>query len=251
MNKVVEQIHREFNNAGDVLLKEAQEVLKLQSSDKAKRLESVGFKLAKGVKEGKEQDERRQEAEKLFALINDYAMRYPNNRFITDTQVERICKKYNLVCGPVASYKGFVPEKNLHQIEEFRSRGYPHFADIHEKTIKIHLESMSSKKMVKEKYPDLVVPESKIYWGVPQVTDVERSWFDRYERIDNQSQRICAPAKDMELSGLKKVGKQWFSLTRVEVPDPVVLQPVKGGYLIVTAWGDEASDEDVVNPKMN
>lgn len=29
--------------------------------------------------------------------------------------------------------------------------------------------------------------------------------------------------------------------------DPIVLCKVKGGYLIVTAWGDEASDPDVVN----
>ena len=35
------------------------------------------------------------------------------------------------------------------------------------------------------------------------------------------------------------------------IPDPVVLQPVCGGYLIVCAWGDEASDEIVVNQQMN
>lgn len=35
------------------------------------------------------------------------------------------------------------------------------------------------------------------------------------------------------------------------VPDPVVLQQVKGGYLIITAWGDEASDENVVNQLFN
>ena len=35
------------------------------------------------------------------------------------------------------------------------------------------------------------------------------------------------------------------------VPDPVVLQPVRYGFLIVTAWGDEASDEMVVNPRNN
>ena len=33
----------------------------------------------------------------------------------------------------------------------------------------------------------------------------------------------------------------------VPVPDPVVLKEVKGGFLIVTAWGDEASDPNVVN----
>jgi hypothetical protein len=33
--------------------------------------------------------------------------------------------------------------------------------------------------------------------------------------------------------------------------DPIVLAKVQGGYLIVTAWGDEASDPDVANPTRN
>ena len=36
-----------------------------------------------------------------------------------------------------------------------------------------------------------------------------------------------------------------------DIPDPVVLQPVKGGYLILTAWGDEASDPLVINENFN
>jgi hypothetical protein len=36
------------------------------------------------------------------------------------------------------------------------------------------------------------------------------------------------------------------------VPDPIVLWPIEDNfYLIVTAWGDEASDPLVVNHKMN
>ena len=51
----------------------------------------------------------------------------------------------------------------------------------------------------------------------------------------------------MDTTGMKLYGH----LLRKHIPDPVVLQPVKGGYLIITAWGDEASDEIVVNQKMN
>ncbi len=29
--------------------------------------------------------------------------------------------------------------------------------------------------------------------------------------------------------------------------DPIVLQPVELGFLIVSAWGDEASDKEVIN----
>lgn len=44
---------------------------------------------------------------------------------------------------------------------------------------------------------------------------------------------------------------EWTKAKRVTFPDPVVLKPIKGGYLILTAWGDEASDELVVNQKFN
>jgi len=33
--------------------------------------------------------------------------------------------------------------------------------------------------------------------------------------------------------------------------DPIVLQRVKGGYLIVTAWGPEANDSEIKNAKYN
>ena len=46
-----------------------------------------------------------------------------------------------------------------------------------------------------------------------------------------------------------------FKLSKIEIPDPVVLKPVffKGmkHYLIVTAWGLEASDELVANQNHN
>ena len=33
--------------------------------------------------------------------------------------------------------------------------------------------------------------------------------------------------------------------------DPIVTISVKGGHLIITAWGAEASDPEILNPKMN
>jgi hypothetical protein len=46
-----------------------------------------------------------------------------------------------------------------------------------------------------------------------------------------------------------------FKISKIEIPDPIVLKPVyfnnQKHYLIVTAWGLEASDEIVVNQKMN
>jgi hypothetical protein len=58
--------------------------------------------------------------------------------------------------------------------------------------------------------------------------------------------KICAPIKDMDTSGMRLINNKL-----VYIPDPVVLFPVELGYIIVTAWGDEASDENVVNADLN
>jgi hypothetical protein len=44
-------------------------------------------------------------------------------------------------------------------------------------------------------------------------------------------------------------GKQLqdYKIIKQAIPDPVVLKAVKDGYLILAAWGDEASDPIVVN----
>jgi len=60
--------------------------------------------------------------------------------------------------------------------------------------------------------------------------------------------KICAPIADMDTTQMRITDGYKME---VVIPDPVVLQPVKGGYFIVTAWGDEASDEIVVNSIQN
>ena len=71
---------------------------------------------------------------------------------------------------------------------------------------------------------------------------------------ENVHLAICAPLKDMNMQGMKLDGVHMVK--DVPVPDPVVLMPKNHkngtvGYLILTAWGDEASDELVVNQNNN
>jgi hypothetical protein len=62
--------------------------------------------------------------------------------------------------------------------------------------------------------------------------------------FDNQFQ-IAAPQKDFKISDRQEVKNH--KIVDKPVPDPVILAPVVGGFLIVTAWGDEASDPLIVN----
>ena len=59
--------------------------------------------------------------------------------------------------------------------------------------------------------------------------------------------RICAPADHFDLENYSVRGTEVVA----NVKDPVVLYKVSGGYRIVTAWGPEASDPEILNPLNN
>lgn len=72
-------------------------------------------------------------------------------------------------------------------------------------------------------------------------------WFsiDNIKTESLSSFVICAPKSDMIETDSS------FKTKFNHVPDPVVLYPVDKGYIIVTAWGDEASDQLVINHQNN
>ena len=244
---LIAEIHETFNTAGDKILASALEIInkgEAKQIEKAERLKKVGFRQSNEIKKW----EHIKMTKDLAALIQYYQMNYPNNKFITEEQVSAICKKYNLSCGPVDRYKGFVPETKLKMVEDFSVKKQDR-CEILCRNVKFsYIYSQEREiKEAKQQHPDGIFPISS-YSSTPMINVAYISSFDL---IENQNLVICAPTKDMDLVGLSKIGALFMSLTTVNVPDPVVLQPVKGGFLIVCAWGDEASDEIVVNQKMN
>jgi hypothetical protein len=225
--KEVEEIHHAFETASDRLLEEAKSVIDQSSSfnlDKVKRLSALGFKNVKEVESGQKIIQKVELSKEQVELIKYYNKEYPKNKFITEAQVMEICHKYNLVCGNVDRFKGFVPEKNLIDIENFKVKG----------------QDLSWFYNYGGNTPNTVENLMK-RWGHPY------DYFVNSRNIENRkcfqqtniTLKICAPIKDMDISGLTL--KDGYRLEK-HIPDPVVLQPVKGGYLVVTAWGDEAND---------
>lgn len=266
--KQVLEIHNEFQTASEKLLSSAMEVINQcgpNMADKVARLEKAGFKNSVDVKRFESVKVTHEQAN----LIQHYQQRYPDNKFITEAQVKNICKKYNLECAPVERYKGFVPESKLKQIENF----YMNQEDERPNGVRI-LEAWNvagekplyghdkSAKLIHKILGTDVIPADhpQFYWqgtgrlyGVMALSKLKTSnlaYVEKYELIKAE-RSICAPKKDFDLTGLTKIGALFMSITTVHVPDPVVLQPVKGGFLILAAWGDEASDELVMNPKHN
>lgn len=249
--KVVQQIHHEFNTASDNALKQAKEIINgnYHLLEKADKLHRIGFVNSHEVHNAKHIKINADIAQ----LIEYYRIKYPNNKFITEEQVLSINKKYNLVCAPIDRYKGFVPVVKLNTIASFKVQ-----SDDKKENVLIVKDFQYSNvqgdliKEFKRLYPNNQISKSEHHTYTSFVKIKGESLFiGSYTEINNDTFFICAPKKDIDLKGLSKIGALFQSITTVKVPDPVVLQPVKGGYLIVAAWGDEASDEIVINEAMN
>jgi hypothetical protein len=251
----IKAIHGEFNTASEKILIMVKQLQSNINVGKASRLFKAGFINAKESIALADIDTN------LCCLIEYYQQEYPNNKFITEKMVVAVCSKYKLVCAPVDKYIGFVPEKNLNQIEAFKVKNQDKAPDEmiitsawntgagNDYSFRSKGAAYIHNNIGLDKIP-LDHPSIEYMRGEP-FSYRGGGYIEKYTKIDRQSLMICAPKKDFKLNGVKRFGFMFSSFIEVTVPDPIVLKPVRGGYLIVTAWGDEASDENIVNEKMN
>jgi hypothetical protein len=268
--KVVQNIHHEFMTAGDILLAEAEGIIKnapAAAIDKAERLKRVGFGNAKEVHAQNTLKATLEETRKVASLIQTYKERYPDNKFINLEAVNSICSRYNLLCGPINTFTGFVPEVKLAQIEAFRlvSLDKIEVAKIKKitftradqekdgvKAVRAYLESHKNTIDYDELEGRSV--DSFLACVVGRTGRTHDTSFRLEYEIQESQMVICAPKKDFRMSGMMKIGNFLQELSfeaTVELQDPVVLQPVRGGFLVVAAWGDEASDPLIANDRDN
>ncbi len=248
---VVKDIHNAFNVAGGRLLNEAKEIvagLKVVNEDKVTKLNKFGFRSVPEVTEAAEIVMARREKEETAKALEYFLIHFPQYKFITTEEAQRICKKYNLYIGDVSQFKGFVPEKNLNQINTF-------FKEENEINTSYTTSDYSGRwrQVEKETYEQGLKnqkEQEEFYDKNIEFSAQMRRYIPRFN-CSNTDLKIAAPIKDMDTRGYKVSGHFLVK----EIPDPVVLAPiVKYGielYCIVTAWGDEASDEIVVNQISN
>jgi len=277
--KEVLEIHHEFFTAADNLVKQANEIIdkaKQKDINKIKRLESLGFKQAEEVTEAKPIIKAAELSEGQLQLLKYYQFAYPLNKFITEEQVKEICFKYNLICGDVGRFKGFVPDKNLKEVENFKLKKEddtnPEIGEFY--IIMQDWSLLNVKDLPQSGYTyvqsdldfwinyveksnycffgsSVTSPLSNIPgWGILfqyRENNIDESDIKKAIKRNQKSLQICTPVKDMDMTNMSV--EDGYKMKRVykDIPDPVVLQPVKGGYLILTAWGDEASDPIVLN----
>jgi len=260
------QIHADFYGAEERLFVEAIGLTKNSVPNKGlvSRFQKIGFGNVKTVKEVAKLESKKSVSEKVISTIEYFRTYYPQYKFITESEVKILCEKYGLLLGDAANFTGDMPEKNLVDVENFKLRkedwkekasfGYfvPRASSVNEWGY-FDSRREGSKSYIGESSFDMYMRQMQALLEPPRIQVQYSPGVDASKKKEVEKEqppfKICAPKEDFNTLGYEV--KDGYRL----VWDPIVLQPVEkdgiSAYLIVTCWGDEASDEMVVNQKMN
>ncbi len=225
-----EQIYKDVYSAQELILAEAILILSKPTGyneerhNRLKEMNHLGFSNAEEVKEFSDLQKMREEQTELKAKIEYYQQTYPLHKFISKEAAKNICEKYQLLLAKTTDYIAEIPEKNQREIISFR---------IKRKDIR--------------KPSEVVGFSFGSFHEQMAMIGMRREQRESYENqmLIGQDLLIIAPAH--KLNTLGKIIEGHI----LKIKDPIVLQPVDKGYLIVSSWGFEAGDELIVNPINN
>lgn len=280
---VVDQIHNDFDSAEDRLLQEAITIINRQSASesKAKRAARLGFSRSKPAARFAEEYMSKEASRLLQANIEYFRKKYPFNKFITEDEVIRLCKKWGLVLGDAHAFAGDIPEKNLQEIESFKLDRVDYAVrDFSRRPFAGRLRGLWLAELESAMFSPVEISvdfdRARLDAGASEIAPEPEvrirgrmsgidKWADEFYRRDGLESdgyvnpgskpdfKIVAPLKDFDQTNKRLIDEYRLedNPPAFDVYDPIVLQPVKGGYLIVSKWGPEASDEIVTNEIFN
>lgn len=266
--KLIAQIHSEFDSTQERLLREAEAIISnnhvpYSEFNKANRLAKIGFVNNKFVTDTQRRHGVVVRSLEEAELIKYYMQNYPFQKFLTEVELERICKKYNLIHMPVENYIGDVPEKNLIDIENAMPLDE---YDIPEDKIWCELKRDNSFFLTSGDGGNWCGIWGSEWYRIPK--RIEGRHFDSHFSADRYLHTqgfkteylfsevtnfieerkglfICAPPSEFKGKNSK------ISFFVPEVKDPIVFRYVRGGIQVITKWGLEANDPALVVPKLN
>jgi len=207
-------------------------------------------------------------------MIDEYDKKYHGQyRFILKPQLERLCEKYNLFVRKTEHFLGDIPEENIKEMMNFH----------------VHLEDLDRPFVTN--LSGRGASEISMCWNYPndniETQGIIAKWIEENQEFITKTftqEGILVP-KDVrsgfkvKMNDLNHLGfegviqiaaveelfaPEAFEETKARVPgraeltakqqvdlDPIVLCETKHGYIVITAWGDEANDELILNPNKN
>lgn len=280
----VEEIHHSFLTAMDALLSKEGILVEQKEDADALRLYELGFSSVEKIKKEKEKADVKKMEMSVIELTKYYDHHYPQNKFITDEQLNKICKQFNLVIGEPRDYKGDIPDRCVKEIANFKlaekdelimsqsggswnRRGSTYFAlDVDKKgtgeptevTVPQFLKMLDKfiAKTNRNEYWQADLRELKNYIQTGKTKYIGS--HEEYRSLcgglhdtvgtNKNFLKVVAPIDMMDMTN-KRVDEQNRIVENVK--DPIVLCPVKGGNLIISLWGAESEIDELKNPKLN
>lgn len=197
--------------------------------DKSLFLSRLGFSNSIATRMYKEISEKHIE-------IRQNNNRYHPYKFILKPQLERVCEKYNLFVRNPEYFLGDIPESNIKEMQNFSF----YLSDLNLTYLEImHIEDLIPRGI-----------------GIPSerrvtFSDISNVGIDIRNFILIASVESLFDKSAFAHSRSRIMGKpELVAKSEVDL-DPIVLFEIKGGYIIITAWGDEANDELVFNQNQN
>jgi hypothetical protein len=272
----VEQIHAEFDSAQERLLRESHEILgtlsiEKQMENKCNDLMKLGFVKSEGVTKIQEIQEKRIPMETLARTIQYFKLKYPFDKFITVDELERICKKYNLIHAPVSQYIKDVPEKNVLEMKNskkldekdkspaneylFRAKSFHKTSTqkhlLKGKTFTMYLNEAQENTILRNDFSsDTLV--AKLLGLDPPIKNKTTLYYEaELIKVDKSGLFIAAPKSHFDLNGLSKRSPfGFFNIQTSELKDPVVFEYCRDNICrILTKWGTD-DDQSYLDPSL-
>lgn len=211
--------------------------------------------------------ENQKKAEALIEFIKDLRKHFGDSTLlISSEQFEKLCKKYKLTTGLLSDYTGIIPDKNIKEIQNVRSKirtfqGQLNYANERKYLWKI-TECENRVNSDNNVFDDFVKwIESKnglVFADVGKYNWDEYLWMSdmKFENPD-----IPSNVRNYELDSLlkakgylitqdtmfiacplKQLKEQSLKITKRAV-DPIVFQYSQYGIVIHSIWGEEAEDK--------
>lgn len=260
---IVEEIHETFFTEVDRLMQESR-IINSVSGEKMSLVEKMEVLNRNGFHSTTIKNVRK-DTVRLDSLASEnkikiatveairyFSFKYPQYKFITEDSIKKICEKYGLIYSVPDHYIGFIPEKNVIDIANFKIDpsdecfyvhpfyGYLFKADGY--CNKIQFDEFKQKVKSGEINNG---DKDSMYYGEDYISSLHSNV------ISKEPMMIAAPIRDFNTTFMKVENFKLVS----NIKDPIIFKPVQFEgykfYLIVTAWGLEASDPIVVNERMN
>jgi hypothetical protein len=227
--KTFKDVHAEIENE-NLFLHRNHDINNFKS--KADFLESIGFTNSIATR-------LYSAIAKNHEVIQQYNQKYLGQyKFILKPQLERVCEKYNLFVRGTEFFLGDIPEKNIRDIMGFSA----------------FVEDLPINERVLYNQCSHLLTSSSALWGNSKDARLPIKHFAE-ARIGSLIQIAAIKSlfdeRAFEKSNARILNKAELSAKHQVDLDPIVLCETKHGYIIITAWGDEANDELVVNQNHN